>query len=59
MADNPILVFRLDVLYKQEGRSIPGADPIVTVIVLMLWFAMGTAVLGSATGELSWVDRLW
>lgn len=35
------------------------ADPLYALVLLMLWMAGLTFVVGTITQEFSWVDRIW
>jgi hypothetical protein len=50
---DPQYLLRPDLLYLSQP------DPVFSVSLICGWVSIMTAVLGAATGEYSWVDRIW
>lgn len=48
---DPVLLLRPDRLYLQSP------DPLPAALLLCMWAATATGLLGAVTDEYSWVDR--
>ncbi len=49
----------LPTLLRPDQVYLASRDPLAPVLLVCLWFVVATAVLGAATQEFSWVDRIW